>query len=325
MIFVELLRRFNYEIIGYSPEWQEKTWELYQKVFGGKSYSPYIRSLTERERVAEIWRWRFPQETSVRLLTIKNEEVIGHLGAWIREIDVFGEQILGAEMIEGLVDSLFRNGPAFYLLVQKMQVELESRGVKFAFLFPNQFSERVVLKKSAAVREAFLLEKSLMPEWHDTHSFLADWKYFPEKASQIFVRNLGLSVIASRRTPEFIRWRFGENLCETYFPILLPDEKGYAILKIYNNEKAHIVDLVAEDLDSFGSLLSKTERIAKSYGAKTISLYPICEPWTGWVRDFGYQQKNWGRKMAIICPDKEILPARKISYWYLQMCEHSIF
>lgn len=323
MAISEFLKRSNIEIVNFSSDQEQGTLDLYKKTFGHKTYSPYIRAL--ETQAEDVWRWRFPDNNSLRLLAIRNGEVIGHLGAWAREIDVFGSQVQGAELIEGLVDSMFRNGLALYLLIQKMQEELQNRGVQFAFLFPNQFSEMVTLKRSLINRDVPLLEKSLSDkEGKQGVSLSKDWTDFSQKASEIFRRCLGSSVIATQRTPEYFLWRYAENPYEIYHPIILSEGRAYAVVKIYNGERAHIVDLVSEGEDSLKTIMKQAEELAVAKGSKSISLYPLCEPWATWVKGFGYQSKSW-RKMAVLGRKSENLPVKDIDKWYLNMCEHSIF
>jgi len=64
---------------------------------------------------------------------------------------------------------------------------------------------------------------------------------------------------------------------------------------------------------------------AASLSIDNISLYSFTEPWTSWVRELGYLQGNWGRKLAVICADPTCPAAQNINNWYLTMSEHSIF
>ena len=158
---MERLRGFYSKTEIFDEKHRESTLRLYQDVFGYKDYSPYIQQLILGDTSG--WVWRYEKNDSVRLVALQEDgEVVGHLGATIKDVQVGDLTIRGAEIIEGVVKPSLRGGITLYKLIKEIRHQLiDVSGVDFAILFPNSFSAGTVLRRATAQREAFLLERPL--------------------------------------------------------------------------------------------------------------------------------------------------------------------
>lgn len=320
---MERLSGFYNQTVSFEEKYKDSTLELYQEVFGYKEYSPYIRQLMEGD--TSSWDWRYRDGVSVRLVALQEGgEVVGHLGAIIRDVQVGDHYVKGAEIIEGVVKSSLRGGITLYKLIQEMRRQLIGvNGTDFAVLFPNSFSAGTVLKRATAQREAFLWERHLGAEMRGGFVELGG-EEFVNLAQPLFYQRL-ITNPGTVRTSEYLRWRYLENPSGNYRFIASKAGDAVVVVKKYDETKGHIVDVVSSGRESFIEVISGGQRALVQMGAMSVSLYPLIFPEEQWLQEMGFRRNNWGRRLVMFTAG-DFFPAQElVDNWYLTMGEHSIF
>lgn len=324
---MEILKRATFEIKTLTPDLYPATLTLYKNIFGGKTeYSPYIRMLMAGE--LSPWEWKYGAN-SVRVVAVRGKEIIGHVGAVIRTFSILGEDVLGAELTDGVIKSIFPDAFALKAILERLEKELIAKGVQLAILFPNQNSRLLVNRRAILLADVPFFEKQIQKnkDGHDDDN-LRITTFVGQELSKIF-NVVNSRYILTKRTPEYLNKRFLENPFEQYRAFLIQEKGtilGYVVLKKHRNEQGHIVDLVTTSEEKMSSLIDFSEWYLANWGGTTISLYGPTPQSSELLSRLGYKRRRW-RPFALLLSKTNPLTAgvKIMDNWYLTMSEHGIF
>jgi len=222
---------------------------------------------------------------------VDEKKVVGHYVVHPIPLDVFGEKVKALFSMSVMTHPKFRGQGIFPSLSMEIYKKATSLGYEIIFGFPNETSSshhfnKLGWKKYGRIPEyTKKIESSLFIEKNskcDIKEITPDDKII----DVIWNENKKNYSIIVPRTSTYIKWRFFSqpkeifpNLTDSFYKIfvVIKNEvpKAYFILKYFNSEKSHIVDLFGDlNEDVLNSIVNHALDFSRECKSDYLSFWP---------------------------------------------------
>lgn len=313
----------------YEKKYERQVLDLFETVFTKKISEDY-------------WLWRLNEYGDpIRYIMVEEGNVVGHYVVHPIPVEMFGSKTKALFSMSVMTHPEFRGKGIFSLLATEVYKKAISLGYRIVFGFPNMNSASIHFDKLGWKNHGKITEyvKNIQTEKIRKIEYdIDEIKPDNQMIEQIWNENKKKFPIIIPRTSAYIKWRFfsqsnqiDANNSNSFYKLFIVKKnnipKAYFILKYFNSEKAHIVDLFGDINDEvFYSIINYALEFSRELKTKYLSF------WSGRINDQKMQNvcNNLGfRKYesSAYFGTKNLFPNTSMNSndWHLTMSDSDIF
>ncbi len=313
----------------YENKYEKEVLDLFETVFSRKISKDY-------------WSWRLNKYGNpIRYIMIDKEKVIGHYVVHPIPLEIFGRKTKALFSMSVMTHPEFRGKGVFSSLATEVYKKAISLGYRIVFGFPNINSASIHFNKLGWKNHGKITEYLRNTQTENVRKIgydIVEIKPDDQRIEQIWNENKKKYPIIVPRTSEYIKWRYfsqsnqiSTNNSNLFYRLFIVKKnnipKAYFILKYFNSEKAHIVDLFGDiNGEVLYSIINHALEFSRELKTKYLSFWP------GRIND---------REMQNICNDLGFVKCESTAYfgtknlfqnkgvnsndWHLTMSDSDIF
>jgi len=246
---------------------------------------------------------------------INKKKVVGHYVVHPIPLEMFGEKTKALFSMSVMTHPEFQGRGIFTSLATEVYKKAISLGYEMLFGFPNANSASIHFNKLGWENNGKIIEYFKKTQAEDVKKNTCDIvevKSDDKRIDLIWDENKKKYPIIVPRTSAYLKWRFfsqleqsSTNNSNSFYKLFIVIKnklpKAYFILKFFNSEKSHIVDMFGdEDREILHSILNFALEFSKEQKSKYLSF------WTGKIQNSEIQK---------ICKDEGFLKGESSSYF----------
>jgi hypothetical protein len=244
-----------------------------------------------------------------------------------QHIQINKDKFVGRMVQDVMTLPEYRGRGFLHHLAERCLADIKKNG-EIAYTFPNEYSHRSFFRRgwsrlySVPTREKPIDSKT---RFDSSTEIVPIEGSYPKEVTDIG-ENSGLNA-GVYRSSKFLNWRYSKPN-EHYYKFLTSDNKGFLVLKLFDDGKektVHLLDLVVriEYRDLLPSMLDYSQDLAISLGASKMTCWlPSGHPYLQSFSEFGFMLKERPERFIYVFTGNMKI---NIDDWHMSQGDSDVF
>lgn len=271
--------------------------------------------------------YRNPYNDICMCLAVADGHIVANYSASPREAIINGEIVKCAQSLNTVTHPDYFGKGLFVTLANILYSDMEKKGYKFIYGFPNYISNRTFNNKLQwkTIYEVPMLTLELENRNELSRKMAGEIKESVD--IQDFFNNdmeLNGEKYVIRKSPEYLAWRYMNNVQTHYDYVYSAGDKSWAIFKVYENI-INIVEIHGKSIEEYQKLLNWIIMYGVQLNMKQLTVWSAINTQEHYLLEkYGFRNRYpiyyFGARLLDASFNNKIFDYRS---WYLQMGEEN--